>query len=99
MSARDQIFKWVASGRLKAEDAARALDVAGVTPRLGDWRRFAELLLFVQRGAIGGSAGWSGWADVAGGFEGWGSAEVRTCANQEIIYAYKQHIAGISRTH
>lgn len=44
-SAREQILAWSASGRLKAGDVARALEIAEVTPKLGQWRRFIDVLL------------------------------------------------------
>jgi len=42
---RDAMLEWTSSGRLKPEDAAAALDLAGLTPRRSDWRNFLDMLL------------------------------------------------------
>ncbi len=42
---RDEILEWSASGRLKPEAAPRALEIAGLTPQLSDWRNFLHTML------------------------------------------------------
>ena len=42
---RDDILEWSASGHLKPGDAPRALAIAGLTPKLSDWRNFLSTLL------------------------------------------------------
>ena len=42
---RDDILEWAATGHLKPNDAPRALEIAGVTPKLSDWRNFLQALL------------------------------------------------------
>jgi hypothetical protein len=37
---RDEILEWSFTGYLKPGDAPRAIDVAGLTPQLSDWRDF-----------------------------------------------------------
>jgi len=45
MPLRDEILKWTEGGHLKPGEASRAFAIAGVTPKLADWRRFVEALL------------------------------------------------------
>jgi len=42
---RENILDWAAGGHLRPEDVPRALDLAGATPQLAEWRRFVQSLL------------------------------------------------------
>ena len=42
---RDEILEWATTGQLKPGDVPRALEIAGVTPQLSDWRKFLHTLL------------------------------------------------------
>ncbi len=42
---RDEILEWCDAGRLKPEDAPRALEIAGLSPKLSGWRNFLHTLL------------------------------------------------------
>ena len=42
---RDEILEWSAAGHLKPLDAPRAREIAGLTPKLSDWRNFLHTLL------------------------------------------------------
>jgi len=42
---RDEIIEWAANGNLNPADVPRALEIAGLTPELSDWRKFLRTLL------------------------------------------------------
>lgn len=43
--SRSDIFEWLKQGRLKPEQVASALQLAGVTPSRADWQRFFDRLM------------------------------------------------------
>ena len=52
---RQEILDWVISGRLRPEDVPRALEIAGVTPRPGEWHNFLSNLTLWLGTALAGA--------------------------------------------